>query len=156
MLPKADTSGRKIVMNWELGEFFLESFFRGGKSLFLREWIEMRFSKWFDSFLPCVVWNHHTQSSFWINLHILLVLNGRNDVIRCLCKRKYVKWNDATIVADKKTMHCSPETSNVASFYFGYISHKSDVVLKLLRLRAMTSGRAAAYLDRKPLRPRGW
>ena len=33
---------------------------------------------------------------------------------------------------------------------------KSDVVLKLLRLRVMTGGGAAAYLDRKPLRPRGW
>mmetsp|Transcript_23979 Transcript_23979/g.35646 ORF Transcript_23979/g.35646 Transcript_23979/m.35646 type:complete len:915 (-) Transcript_23979:22-2766(-) len=48
-----------------------------------------------------------------------------------------VKWNEAAIVADKKTMQRSPKTSNVASFYFGYISHNYHMLIYGATLGAM-------------------
>lgn len=48
-----------------------------------------------------------------------------------------VKWNDAALEADMKTMERSPETSCVSSFYFGYICHNYHMLIYGAILGAM-------------------
>ncbi len=48
-----------------------------------------------------------------------------------------VRWNDAAITADTKTMERSPETASVSSFYFGYIAHNYHMLIYGAILGAM-------------------
>ena len=48
-----------------------------------------------------------------------------------------VRWNDAAITADTKTMERSPETAGVSSFYFGYIAHNYHMLIYGAILGAM-------------------
>lgn len=48
-----------------------------------------------------------------------------------------VRWNDAAITADTKTMERSPQTAGVSSFYFGYIAHNYHMLIYGAILGAM-------------------
>ena len=64
-----------------------------------------------------------------------------------------VRWNDAALIADMKTMERSPETSCVSSFYFGYICHNFHMliyggILGAMEEKSMSTARELnSYID---------
>ena len=68
---------------------------------------------------------------------------------------KCVRYNDAAIKADEKTIRLSPSTSNPAAFYFGYIVHDYHMliygcILGAMEKKAMeTADALGSYLTEK-------
>lgn len=58
-----------------------------------------------------------------------------------------VRWNDAAIIADMKTMDRSPKTSCVSSFYFGYIAHNYHMLIYGAILGAMEEKAMSVALE---------